>query len=325
MRADRLLAELMMLQARGTVTARELAARLEVSTRTVYRDMYGLQVAGIPVVARRGRDGGFSLYPGWSTGLRGMSAEELAALAVATRTGGAIGTAPLVRGAVLKLAASLPAQARLELERLQDKILVDTEPAPGTTVSGPLVRTLLAALRSSRQVRLTIRRRTGIAATAGANPLGLVAAAGTWYFAWAPTGGRARANPTPDIIAATITAEPAEPPDRFDLTRFWSEWKSRQRPAITARVRFATSLLAMVEGRFGGPGYVRERDTGTTATARIRFRSIEHARAALLPWGGAIEVVTPPALRQTVADHAAQIVARYASSDPAPRPARPSA
>lgn len=310
MRADRLLAELMLLQAEGTVTAGKLAERLEVSERTVYRDMYGLQVAGVPVVTRPGRGGGFSLYPGWRTDLTGMSADELAALAIAA-VAGPVAEAPVVRSAVLKLAATLPAVERIELEQFQNKILIDAPPAQGTAAGRLVIRALISALRANRRLDLTIRRHPGTATASQASPLGLVAADGTWYLVWAPSRGRPRANPVPDILKATAATTPAEPPDGFELAAFWYDWRRRNRTGYAVTIRFDGSILHAVEGRFGGLGYALERTIETATTARIRFRSIEHARAALLPWGNAIEVVAPRSLRCTIADYAAQIVARY--------------
>lgn len=313
MRADRLLAELMLLQGRSPVTAAELAERLEVSTRTVYRDMEALQMAGVPVVAVAGPGGGYSLYGEWRTDLAGLSADELTALAVGMVAGPGADPALTqhIRTAVMKVAASLPESARRNVEHLQRRIHVDPF-APSGSSRGP-VGVIAAALRNRQCIHLVRRGPSGTKVSRTGLPLGLVIGNGEWYVVWAPEGGPPRADRVDSLLDVESVSAPVVEPEEFDVGAFWEAWRERRTGRVSglvARLRVASDLLPFLRRRFESRMEVESEDPLVVC---IRFDSIYEARAAVLAWGGAAEVLEPEALRRTVADFAEQAAGVYRS------------
>jgi len=293
------------------VTAAELAERLEVSMRTVYRDMEALQMAGVPVVALAGPGGGYSLHGEWRTDLAGLSGDELTALAVGMVAGPAADPAVTrhTRTAVMKVAASLPEAARRDVERMQRRIHVD--PASSSGPSPGALGVIAAALRGPSGIHLVQRgpsgtrvRRTGLA-------LGLVIGNGEWHLVWAPRGGPPRADRVDDLLEVEAVSAPVGGPEEFDVGAFWEAWRQRgtQHDAMyEARLRVASDLLPLLRRRLESRMEVESDDP---LVVRLRFGSIYEARAEILAWGGAAEVLEPEALRRTVADFAVQAAGVY--------------
>jgi len=306
MRADRLLAELLLLQARGQVTARTLAAELEVSERTVYRDMEALGIAGVPIVALAGPGGGYSLYREWRSNLTGFSQEELAAVLVATAGGPAsdADASQRLRSALRKLAAGFPEAARDELARLSAAVHIDPSPAP-TPAHAALVR-CAEALRMGVRVALTLKGPFGTRVRTGGSPLGLVASGGAWHLVWASEKGDPRADPLSEVLEVTTTPETSQVPHGFHLPTFWQAWRQRSLAGnrLVATVRADPSLLPWLERQVNG----LRADGGAVS---IIFASFEEARTTLLGWGAAVEVLAPEALRRSVADFAEQAAGLY--------------
>jgi len=306
MRADRLLAELLILQARGQVTAGALAEELEVSERTVYRDMEALGHTGVPIVALAGPGGGYSLYRKWRSNLTGFSQEELAAILVATAGGPASDAeaSRRLRSALRKLAAGFPEVARDELIRLSAAVHIDPSPEP-LPAQAALVR-CAEALRKGVRVALTLAGPFGTRVRTGGSPLGLVASGGAWHLVWMPESGGTRAGPLTEILEVTTTPEPSEKLAGFDLADFWQAWRQRSDAGsrLIAVVRADQSLIPWLERRVAGL-----RTHGSTVS--IAFASFEEARTTLLGCGGAVEVLAPEALRRSVADFAEQTVRLY--------------
>ena len=312
-RADRLLAELMLLQERIPVTAAELAERLEVSTRTVYRDMEALQMAGVPIVALAGPGGGFSLYGEWRTDVAGLSADELTALAVGMVAGPAAdpAVAQHIRTAVMKVAASLPEAARRNVERLQRHIHVDPFPSSGSS-RGP-VGVIAAALQDGQCIHLVRRGPSGTKVSRTGLPLGLVIADSDWYVVWAPRGGPPRADRVGALLDVEGVAAPVAEPADFDVAAFWRSWRERdteRHSGLEAHLRVESGLLPLLRRRFESRMEVESEDPLVVC---VRFESIYEARDEVLAWGGAAEVLEPKALRRTVADFAAQAARVYRS------------
>jgi predicted DNA-binding transcriptional regulator YafY len=306
MRADRLLAELLILQARGQVTARTLAEELEVSERTVYRDMEALGNAGVPIVALAGPGGGYALYREWRSDLTGLNQEELAAVFVATAGGPASDpdTSRRLRSALRKLAAGFPKAARDELARLSAAVHIDPSPTPNAA-HAVLVR-CAGALRTGVRVALTLEGPFGTRVRTAGLPLGLVASGGAWHLVWAPESGDPRASPLTEVLEVTTTPEASEVPTGFHLPAFWQAWRQRS-PAgsrLVATVRIDPSLVPWLERQVTD----LRADGGIVS---ITFGSFEQARATILGWGGAVEVMAPEALRRSVADFAEQAARLY--------------
>jgi predicted DNA-binding transcriptional regulator YafY len=344
MRADRLVSLALLLQARGRLSARALAAELEVSVRTVYRDIAALNVAGVPVVTESGPGGGCWLLDGYRFPLRGLSGDEAEALlmlgvpaaaaelgladalAAAQRkirvtAGSAASGGALARAGAAADSGPMPALVHLDLPRWFGR----SEPVPW-------LRTLATAVRGRRPLRIGYRRGErdgdqGAETSRVVCPLGLVNKAGIWYLVAAAVDGTAGDDPAVFRVGRVSSARVLEeeftrPPD-FDLASFWSRWSASfmtSRPRLDVRVRASAGAFAVFPEVFGDA--VRPAlDAATTADER-GFRdvalSFEHEAAAvqrLAGFGGQVEVLSPPAVRARLIATARELLNRYGPAD----------
>ncbi|MCP3995226.1 MAG: WYL domain-containing protein [bacterium] len=312
MRADRLLAELTLLQARGRMTATELATELEVTERTVYRDMYALQVAGVPLVADRGRDGGYSLYGDWRADLTGLTTAELESLLVAAASSPEARSGSRATTAAAKLAAMLPAEAAGELSRLRSRIHVVLDSEDGEPSVGKTAATLVDSLRRGLAVDLTLRRLRSPWSRRRVHPIGLVIHGRDWYLVWHGGDGRPRIDGLDAVVDAKVADEGALGAPSIDLETVWRRWieaRGGSANRYQVLVRMERDLLPFWRDRYT---VVKITDVPTGIEVATTFNSTIEARTAVLPWGGAIEVIAPQALRLSVADFAGQAAAVYA-------------
>jgi predicted DNA-binding transcriptional regulator YafY len=320
MRADRLLSLLMLLQARGRMTAAELARELEVSVRTVYRDIEALSVAGVPVYAESGPGGGCALVDGYRTTLTGLTADEARALFMLSIPAplAQLGVADELKSALLKLAAALPAARRGEEERARNRVHVDAVDWSAGGEAVPHLRVLYRAAWEDRRIHLTYRTFLGIEVTQTVEPLGLIAKAGIWHLVYV-YGGQVRVQRVSDIQNARVADERFVRPPDFDLAAFWqaacAEREANRLPFL-ATVRLAPVLLPHLPRYFGElAGDILAQAASADAegwlTATLPFESFEAAREGILGFGSAAEVLAPEALRCSVADFATQILSRY--------------
>ncbi|MEJ2861119.1 helix-turn-helix transcriptional regulator [Actinomycetospora flava] len=329
MRASRLLSVLLLLQNRGRLTARELADELEVSIRTIYRDMDALSASGVPVYADRGPDGGYSLLEGYRTHLTGMTADEADALALSGMPDAAaeLGLGRVLAAAQLKVQAALPGELSDRAGRIAERFHLD---APGWFREADHVPTLTGvadAVWNQRLLRVRYRRW----ATGGREPeverelapLGLVLKAGTWYLVALP-GDQADAEPRTYRIARILELETLDVrfdrPEGFDLWKYWHQRTQELTDALyqaEAEVRFSPRALelapvilrphtarALAESSWPADdeGWVR---------AVIPIESLAHARSELLALGAEVEVLGPPALREQMAETARTMASLY--------------
>ena len=191
MRSDRLLSLLLILQARGRVTAPAVATDLEVSVRTVYRDVEALSAAGVPVWTEQGRGGGIALMPGYRTDMTGLTAEESRALVALT--GRAVpddlGMGSALAAAVHKLVAAVPASHRAAAEQARDRVLVDHAGWYRHDTEAPQLPVIQEAVWDDRRLRVRYRHGDGETADYLLDPYGLVVKAGVWYLVAATAGG----------------------------------------------------------------------------------------------------------------------------------------
>jgi predicted DNA-binding transcriptional regulator YafY len=316
-RADRLLSLVLLLQHRGRMSAAELARELEVSTRTVLRDVEALSTAGVPVYAERGRHGGFALLPGYSTDLTGLTSEEALALVVAGSRAGApaAGMAPALASAMRKVVAALPERHRDSTTEAAGRILVRADgmiqraEALGEESQLDVVRQAVFAGR-----RLRIRYAAGDAEPQWrtVDPIGLVSARGQWYLL-ATRDGADRTYRVSRMREVEELAEPAERPAGVDLARVWEERRARfsagfpDFPAVVrvreqARARLVARARQVHAERPDGPGWLR---------VEIDFGGLDHALAMVWALGPDAEVLAPESLRLAVAERAAATAARY--------------
>jgi predicted DNA-binding transcriptional regulator YafY len=312
MRADRLVAALLLLQSRQRVTAADLAAELEVSVATARRDLEALSTAGIPVYPQPGRGGGWSLVGGARTDLSGLSAPE--AQALFTLVGPAAAGSGEAKAALRKLLRALPQGFR-----------ADAEAAAGATVVDPagwgepdrrrpeVVELLRRAVIRRRRVRLTYARRPDEPTERLVDPWGLVEKDGTWYLVAGTERGR-RTFRLDRVVAAEPTDEPAARPDGFVLAEAWRGVVGeveRRRSRTSATVLVAARHVSVLRNHFGRHCAVE----ATLDDGRARVRVAAPTPLDIAPhqagWGAQAEVVEPRSVRDELARLGAELVERY--------------
>lgn len=318
MRASRLLSVLLLLQNRGRMTADELAAELEVSVRTVYRDIEALAHSGVPVYAERGREGGYRLVEGYRTRLTGMTEQEVQALALAGLPGAAdeLGLRQVLTSAQLKLHAALPAELRASAGRLAERFHLDVPGWFRDIESPPWLAEVADAVW--RQYRITVRyeRWNNTEVTRLLEPLGLVLKGGTWYLA-ARCHGRDRTYRMSRILGVDRSGSFERPAD-FDLSRYWQEWSegfARRLYPRVASVRLSPRGQAVVPFYLGAVGVraLAGAEPGEDGWVRVDLpvESGAPALGELLRFGPELEVLSPADLRAQVADAARKTSAYY--------------
>lgn len=320
MRADRLLSILMFLQVRGRMTAQELAEELEVSERTIYRDLEALHAAGVPVLAERGPGGGCTLPDKYRTDLTGLTESEVRGLFLASMPGplADLGLGKAAEAAMLKLTASLPPAHRQDIERVRGRIHVDTAPWFRPEEPVPFLPILQEALWQQRRLMMKYRRGQGMRITREVNPYGLVAKASIWYLV-ASVGSRVMTYRVSRILDAELTPDRFERPGDFDLARFWADWcaefeASVPKYPVTLRVSpdFIDTLPTFLgEGvrallSLAGPPDERGR-----VTINLTYESYTSALGHTLALGSGAEVLHPEELRRGLLDMASRVVDLY--------------
>jgi predicted DNA-binding transcriptional regulator YafY len=316
-RADRLISILLLLQSHGRLPARVLAERLEVSERTINRDMEALSMAGVPVYAERGRRGGWALTEDYRTDLTGLDESELRSVvfgAPATVLAD-LGLAEAAERAVVKLLAALPEGRRREAENARAYLHVDPAGWRRTEEVAAHLPALELALRTRRRAVIRYERAfEPEVVEREVDPLGLVAKGATWYLV-AAVGDQVRTYRASRIRDVRLLDEPAVRPPDFDLADWWAASRAEYEamlPVFRATVRIAAAALprARMGWRFGrieeevAPG-----DAGWT-TCRVRFDSLDAATEAIVGLGPDAEVVEPEELRDAVVEVARAILSR---------------
>jgi predicted DNA-binding transcriptional regulator YafY len=317
MRADRLVAALLVLQARGRVTAAELAAELEVSVATARRDLEALSTAGIPVYPQAGRGGGWSLVGGARTDLSGLTDAEARALFLLA--GPAAGGAPELRSALRKLVRALPGTFRADAEAAAAAVVVDPAGWGERDRARPeLVEQLQLAVVRRRKVRLTYRGRTGERTERLVDPWGLVDKDDVWYLIAGTVKGQ-RTFRVDRVADAVVTDLVAERPAGFELARAWErvvDEVERQRSLLSATVLIPERFVPVLRDHFGRHCSVEgTRDDGR---ARVRIAAPTPLMIAqpLAGWGSTIEVVEPDSVRAELARLGTELVELYSVGEP---------
>jgi len=315
MRADRLISIVLQLQAHGQMTARQLARKLEVSVRTILRDMEALSSSGVPVVAERGSGGGWRLLDGYQTKLTGLKPAEIQSLFLgrSTRLIEDLGLRLPAQDALLKLEAALPERVRRDAELARRMIHIDARGwrDPAETIASLPV--LMAALWQERRLRFTYNKMNAEPGERVADPLGLVAKGSTWYLV-ARFDGEPRTYRVSRIADPVLLEERAEIPAEFDLAEYWSRSADEFRqhlPRYYATFLADPSILRWV--RYRGWRLEDETPEGDRVRLRLRFDIEEEARQFALSFAGAVEVVEPEELRGAVIAGALETIARYSN------------
>ena len=310
MRASRLLAILLRLQDVGPATAEQLADELEVSVRTIYRDVAGLQAAGVPVWTETGPGGGIRLLEGWRSSLDGLTADEAGALFLGGAPGAVaeLGLGTVLAAAQAKVLATLPPELRSRAARVRQRFLLD---APGWFHHGedlPHLATVADAVWGERRLDLRYRRGEDQVARR-VDPLGLVLKGGTWYLV-ALHRGRALTYRVGRIAEATALDERFERPAEFDLARHWAESSAafdrsilRERVQLRLSPGAARSLSWFVDATAAAEALAAAGPPDGEGWIEIDLAVEEEAVAAgqLLGLGDAVEVLAPASLRAAIA------------------------
>jgi len=321
MLASRLLSILMLLQARGRVSAAALACEFEVSVRTIHRDIDQLSAAGIPVYAERGRSGGFALLDGCRTRLTGFTQSEAETIFLAGLPGPAaqLGLADILATARLKLMAALPAQMQPGAERIAARFHLDPTGWFRGIDPEPSLQTVARAVWDGRHLRLRYRN-SGEIYGRKLGPLGLVLKSGVWYLV-AQSGTAIRTYRVAQILDAEVTGETFLRPDDFDLAAYWEKASRDYEKGVYrghAEVRLSPKgfdLLDML-----GPHVARAARSSATGTDRegwmrcaLPIETTGHGVRELMRLGEEVEVIGPPALRAEMARRLAAMSLRYRS------------
>ncbi|HEY8703840.1 MAG TPA: WYL domain-containing protein [Gaiellaceae bacterium] len=303
MRATRLVSLLLLLQTRGQLTAAELAGQLEISVRTVHRDMESLAAAGVPVEALRGPTGGYRLAGGYRTRLTGLTADEAEALFAAGMSGPAaeLGLGGELAAARLKLLAALPSELQERATRASRLFHLDTRGWFRAEDRVPHLPALSTAVWSGCRVRIRYREGARVVQRT-VDPLGLVLKGGAWYLIARRSAGMRVYR----VAAVRPLHDSFERPAGFEIAAFWEEWS---RGFEQSRARVDVTIRSSDEVRRFLPGEPRIQDDESVV---VTFENLGSAYRELLRFGTDVEVLAPPELRERVAETGREIAALYA-------------
>jgi predicted DNA-binding transcriptional regulator YafY len=319
MRADRLLALLMLLQTRGRMTAENLADELEVSVRTIYRDLTALSASGVPVYCARGPGGGVALVEEYRTTLTGLTPDEVRALFMMSVPAplAQLGVGQELKAAMLKLSASLPDSRRNDEARARQRIHLDSSWWFQAEDAVPSLQVLQQAIWNDRKLRMKFRTNFGRQVEQVVAPYGLVAKANLWHliYAWESVIRVLRVS---HVLTAEVLEETFTRPLDFDLVAFWEKWCAdyESQPPFVAHVRVSPqirrSLRYYLDERFRSLSTKNiQIDPDGWVTLDLPFESFDTARMRLLGLGRAVEVLEPEPLRKSIIDFAEQIINFY--------------
>ncbi len=320
MRADRLVSLVLLLRQRGRLSAAALARELEVSTRTVLRDIEALSAAGVPVYVERGRHGGFSLLPGFRTELTGLNHDEALALLVAGSRRGAqvFGLGSALSSAMLKVVDALPERSRAIAAGAAERLLIDpatdllSRPLAADDVPDTIVAEVRRAVLAGHKLRVHYAAVDETPKWRTVDPIGLVIVRNQSYLL-ATRSGADRTYRMSRVLAAKELAEPAQRPEQVDLDRAWQERSARFRTGgdqVTVLVRvnptqsedLVSTALAVRAERPAADGWLR---------LEVTFQDSRHAEWALWQLNTHVEALAPQWLRTALHTRATAIAALY--------------
>ncbi|MEV0646908.1 YafY family protein [Phytomonospora sp. NPDC050363] len=322
MRAGRLLSTLLLLQAKGRRTARQIADELEVSVRTVYRDIAALQASGVPVLGDPGHDGGYHLPDGFRTKLTGLTTDEAGALFLTglPEPAAALGLGGLAAATTLKLMAALPDPMREQATRVRDRFHVDTPDWYGTADDTPHLAAIARAVWEERRIAVRYRRwASPREVDRELDPYGLVLKGGHWYLVGADRG-EMRTYRVSRVLSMSPTGTGFQRSADFDLAAHWREYLGEfdaRRVHGEVTVRLSPTGMEMLTDLFDGNSVRAVADTGVAGadgwvTARIPYESVEYTTTLVLRFGEDAELLEPGWMRERLAATVRAIAEKYA-------------
>jgi predicted DNA-binding transcriptional regulator YafY len=326
MRASRLVSELLLLQARGRLTAEQLAETLEVSVRTIYRDVQSLHAAGIPLYGDAGQGGGYQLLDGYRTRLTGLTAAEAQTLFLSGLPAAAaeLGLGTVLAAAQLKLEAALPAELRERAQRIQERFHLD---APGWYQDGdssPHLAAVADAVWNQRPIEVRYRRwASPTDVTRTLEPYGVVLKTGKWYLV-ARSEGQFRTYRVNQILALTTGSGHFDRTAAFDLPAYWASSVTDFRAQLyraEATIRLSPAGLQRMRETMSSAVIAAAEQTATAAddqgwvTAVVPIESVNHAHGEFLRLGADAEILSPGALRDRMQQTARSLGRLYPATE----------
>jgi predicted DNA-binding transcriptional regulator YafY len=326
MRASRLVSLLLLLQTRGRLTAEQLAELLEVSVRTIYRDVESLHAAGIPLYGDAGLGGGYQLLDGYRTRLTGLTAAEAETLFLSGLPAAAaeLGLGTMLAAAQLKLQAALPAELRERAQRIQERFHLD---APGWYQDGdssPHLAAVADAVWNQRRIEVRYRRwASPTDVTRTLEPYGVVLKTGKWYLV-ARSEGQFRTYRVNQILGLIMLDGHFERTADFDLPAYWASSISDFRAQLhqgEATIRLSPAGLqrmreTMSSSVIAAAGQIAAADDQGWITAVVPIESLEHAHGEFLRLGADVEILSPATLRDRMRQTARSLGQLYPAAEP---------
>ncbi len=326
MRADRLLSLMLLLEVHRKMTAQEMAERLEVSERTIQRDMETLSAAGIPVYAERGSGGGWSIQEGYHFRLNALNDAETRSLFLGSpaRLLSDLGLEQSSDAAFMKLSAALAPGLRQQAEYAKQRLLIDEAGWSRREEASPFLQLLLTAVWEERMLQFTYQKLSDAESAHPlpqrlVNPLGLIAKGTAWYLAASTEDGIIRTYRVSRIRSANLLEQKANRPEGFDLARYWEQSKSdlkQQLPRYPAEVLIDPSIERVIRQAL----YVQVNHIGSLDPEQgwiplsVDFHNLHSATEFVLSQGPRIKVLKPYELREQVLSSIRRIEALYSSA-----------
>ncbi len=308
---------MLLLQNRGKHTAEELSKELEVSVRTIYRDVTALSLAGVPIYTDRGVGGGIQLIEDYRTSLTGLSEQEVQALFMLSVPAAmnSLGIGEEMQRAMLKLSASLPTRLQTTHTAVRQRIIIDSKGQLEKDRTPSFLSLLYRAVWEDRCVRMVVEYSFGYRVERVVAPLGLVSRGESWYLI-CRVEAHTKVFSLGNIVSVEVLDEPFTRQEDFDLTNFWRNWIESQdfgylctvniRHDVLEAIKKHTSVEVVSEDGGDAQGWHR---------CVLKFEWETHALKTILGYGNAVVVVEPLALQRTVRDYAEQILNNYEGMD----------
>ncbi len=321
MRADRLINIMVFLQNRGKMTTKELADELEVSDRTILRDMDALSTVGIPVVAERGKWGGWRLLDNFRSELSTLTLEDMKALFV-------FPSKELLQDLGLsdsidprhRLLASLPVNHQADAQAMWDRIHIDVSTWRQSKEKVAAFETIQQAIWEDRKLKIYYEKADGNKVDRLIEPLGLVAKGNRWYLV-ASKNGELRNYRASRIHSAKLQMEKFERPAHFHLASYWEQSKDnfiRNLPAYDVEVEIAPSIIKRITftGKFVQVIKKESANEQGWLPAILRFNDKQEAIEYMLGFGDQMKIVSPEHLIDEVVSLAKRAITFYQRDSP---------
>jgi len=317
MRADRLISILLLLQNKGKLTTKELAKELEVTGRTIHRDMEALSAAGFPVVSDRGKSGGWRLLEQYRTNLTGLKANELKSLLISPsfQMLTDLGLAKDWHEARQKILASIPSSLQNYSHDIWNRIHVDTTAWRQSSEKIESFKILQEAIWDEKALQIDYERADGEYLERVVNPLGLVAKGSTWYLI-ASSNKKVRNYRASRIKSVKLTKETFSRPNDFNLAQYWSDSTQefiKSLPKYEVDVEISSSIVQRIKftGRFVQIVQIDAPSENGWISANLCFDTEQEALEYILGFGNQIRIIQPNELKQTIYDMAKSVVDFY--------------